>query len=66
MEPKVFHSLGQRDALAGLFALIRLKGEKAALMEVAAEYQKAFGDNPHVKWYTESQSESPSPNVEKQ
>jgi len=52
MHAKVFYTLGQRDTIAGLFAMIRSKGINSTLAELAAEYTKAFDEpNPHVEWW---------------
>lgn len=47
--PKTVYALGQRDVLAGLFALVRSEGVDAALLRLAKEYKEKFGENPHVQ-----------------
>lgn len=48
---KTVHAVGMRDALAGLFAAIRAKGERAALKEAAAAVVATDPAHPHASWY---------------
>lgn len=63
MDPKIIYAIAQRDTIAGLFAMIRLKGEEASLKNIAEQYQKAYEDTPnhHVEWYLNRKLETPTP-----
>jgi hypothetical protein len=50
-EQLTIYSIGARDMLASVFALIRNKGEKEALIELAKMYKDKFGENPHIENY---------------
>lgn len=61
MEEKDFYCLGQRDMLASVFMMIRLKGEEKALTELANVYKDTYKDNnPHVSWWLKEQEEKTS------
>ena len=53
MEPKLLHQLGKRDAIAEMFMLVRLKGERTALRLIAEQLINSDTENPnpHAKWY---------------
>lgn len=47
----IYYSLGQRDAIAALFSMIRSKGVDSALLELSEQYNKTFEINVHVEWW---------------
>lgn len=51
------YRLGKRDAAAEIIMLVRIKGEVAALLEVAQQLISIDPDNPnpHAKWYVAAQ-----------
>ena len=52
LPPALVHSIGQRDGIAYVFAAIRMEDNVLeGLKNVAEEYQKQYGDNPHVQHF---------------
>ena len=56
MDQNIFYKLGKRDAVAQSLMLVRDKGERAALRELAQQLiaSDKANPNPHAKWYLEN------------
>lgn len=51
----MWYQLGKRDAVVETFMLIRTKGERQALHEIAKLLNSDSENlNPHAKWYLEN------------
>lgn len=49
-----FYLLGKRDGYAEMF--MELRNEKT-IKELAQEYLRVYGDNPHAKYFAEGKGE---------
>ena len=56
-DANMFYNLGKRDALIELFMDIRGRDINETLLEIAQDLLKQ-NDNPHVKYFVESQKDN--------
>lgn len=57
--PSIYHAIGKLDAAAEILLLVRNKGERAALRELATQLNAASptGKHCHAEWYLEQHPE---------
>ena len=60
-DERLMYQLGKRDTVAETLMLVRLKGEREALRDIAEQLIKSDEEcpNPHAKWYLENHLENP-------
>lgn len=53
-ENQVYYRLGKRDAVAETLMLVRERGERAALLQLADELLTLQPEHPHALWVKEN------------